>query len=638
MTPEREQRLAEALGEYVDLQARGEDADPDAFCRQHAELEPDLRAQLTTLLEMDERLEPPPELAGDELPERLSGHKILGVIGAGGMGRVLLAWDEGLARQVAVKILHRRYRDHPLVRARFLQEARAMARLSHPHVVRIYNLGQPEETPHFVMEYVEGVPLTEAARALPMRQKMELFHKVVLAVNFLHQHQVIHRDLKPGNILVGRDLEPKLLDFGLAVQVEESGERLTRFGELMGTPQYFSPEHTRAGSEVDARSDLFCLGIVLYELLTGVLPFRGETFAEQVHNIRDEDPALPRRLQPSLPGELQNICLKALEKNPASRYASALEMARDLERYLAGEPVLAAPTTYPRLMAGRVEQHLRELEGWRSDEILSAAEFDALKKGYDRLSEREDAWILEARRLTFSQVSLYLGAWVLVVGAALVVLFQFAGLTGTAAVLTVSAATAPAAWLGIRDWKRGRLRIAVAFLLAACLLLPTALVVSMAEYGLLAGFTRGDKKLEFFARFFDFERVTNARLWWSILLSVPAYLWLRRFTGSSVFSLVLAVMTALFSLVSLLRMGLLEWLDQDPGKLYFHLMPVALAFFVTSFLLERFKRTADSRYFYPIAVLFTWVSFSGVAAFHEPYTAWLKWAVPGRAVRSSIFS
>jgi hypothetical protein len=478
------------------------------------------------------------------------------------------------------------------------------------------------------MEYVEGAALTTAAQPLTLQQKAELMRKVALAVGFLNERQVIHRDLKPANILVGPDLEPKLLDFGLALHLSANEERLTLHGEVMGTPDYFSPEQARAEAPLDARSDVFSLGVVCYELLTGVLPFHAATLSDQIQSICEEDPVLPRRINAEIPGELQNVCMKALEKSPAARYHSAYEMAADLERFLAGDAVLAAPAAYARLMTGKVAQHLRELDGWKQDQIISDSEYDSFRKCYDRLVEREDAWIMEVRRLSLPQVALYLGAWILVVGAALIVLFQYAGLSGTPAVLVAAAATAPTGWIGIRAWKLDQRRIAVAFLLAFCLLLPIALLVAMGEYGLFSGFTQGKKSLELFSSFDGFKMTTNAQLWWSILLSLPVYYWLRRFTHASVFSLVMAVMAALWCLACLLRLGLMDWIDKDPGRPYFYLLPCAVLFFAVALALERLRLANDSRSFYPIAVAFTLAALTGVATYHEPYANWLKSVAP----------
>src|SRR5271157_517614 len=629
----REQLVANAVADYLDRLAQGETLDIEGFCRRYPGLEPDLRVALEAAAGIDAILQPaepplPDRPREAQLPERLSGHKILSEIGSGGMGRVLLAMDERLGRKIAIKVLSPRFQDNALLRERFMQEARAMAKLTHPHIAHIYSLGPPEEAPHFVMEYVEGAPLTEASRVLTLRQKVELMHKIVLAVDFLHQHQVIHRDLKPGNILVGPDLEPKVLDFGLVLLGKEQGNRLTLPGALLGTPDYFSPEQARATAPLDIRSDIFSLGTVSYELLTSELPFRGETLRDQVRRICEDDPALPRRIDSTIPGDLQNICLKALEKSPADRYASAREMANDLERFLAGEPVLAVPTSYSRLMVGKIDQHLRELAGWKQDHILSEYEFDSFRKLYERLVDREDAWIMAVRRLTLSQVSLYFGAWILVLGAALLMLFEYPRLTGTLSVLVESGAAASAAWIGVSSWHQGRRRTALAYLLAFCLLLPITLLVTMGRLNLLTAPTHGDVALEFFAKFESFKKITNAQLWWAILLSLPAYFWLRRFTRASVFSLALAVMSAVLVVVSLLRMGLLEWIDQDPGRVYLRLIPFAVLFFLVGILIERLHHSADSRYFYSVAVAATFVSLSGVALYHEPYAEWLKRVVP----------
>ncbi len=629
---DHETALADAIAEYVDLHAGSEEVDINALCRRHPDLEPELRAAIKTLSTLDETNPGDGEIpSGDDeppIPARLSGHKVLHEIGSGGMARVFAALDERLGRKVAVKVLKQRYWDNEPVRTRFLREAQALARLRHPNIVQIYHLGQNDEIPHFVMENVEGAPLTDAAAPLSVRQKVELLHKVATAVHYLHQNRIIHRDLKPGNILVGPDLQPKLLDFGLAHQAGSVDQRLTLHGEVLGTPQYFSPEQARGSETLDARSDIFTLGTIMYEMLTGNLPFPGDGFRRQIESICEEDPQIPRRLDPAIPGAVQDICMQALEKDPGKRYATARELAEDLGRFLAGEPVLAAPSSYGRRMAGKIEQHVRELEGWRQDHILSDLEFDAFRRGYGRLIEREDAWIMEARKLSLPQVGLYLGAWIMVVGAALIFLFRYRGLTGMPAVAVVAGAAIPTVWLGVRWWDAGRLRIAVAYLLAFCLLMPVFFVVTMQTGRLFAGLTHGREDLELIYQFQSFQPTTNAQLWWSLCLSLPVYLWLRKRTNSSVFSLAFAVVAALLWGVTLLRMGLLEWLDKDPGRVYLRLLPAAACFFVIAIVLERRRLTWDARYFYPVAVVFTYAALSGIAAVHEPYARWLGRTAP----------
>jgi hypothetical protein len=403
---------------------------------------------------------------------------------------------------------------------------------------------------------------------------------------------------------------------------------LTQAGLAIGTPDYESPEQASASAPLDARSDIFSLGVILYEVLTGTLPFRASSIAEQLQAICKQDPPLPRRVIPDIPGELQNICLKAMEKVPRDRYASAEEMATDLERFLAGEPVLAIPVSYSRMLEGKIQQHLRELESWKNDRIVTDSEYDGLRKGYGRLVEREDSWIMETRQLSFQQVSLYLGAWVVVIGSALIVLFRYHALHGIAAFALCCGALVPTAWIGMRWWRLDRRRIAVAFLLAFCLLLPVTLVVGMNEFGFFAGASKGRQSLELFSKMIGFRHTSNAQLWWAILLSLPVYYWLRRSTRSTVFSLVLATFGALLGIVTLLRMGLLEWLDEDPGRPYLYLIPCAAIFLAVALVLERLRQPGDSRYFYPFFLAFTYVSLTGLALFHEPLANWLKSMAP----------
>jgi len=628
--PDREHSIATALAEFLDRTAREEFVDVEQFCRQYAAIAVDLRPLLEALNGMDETVYLHPQIDADPvepLPERLSGHRILDEVGKGGMGRVLLAQDEGLNRKIAIKTLSARLSQEPSIRKRFMQEARALAQISHPNIVAIYSLGAPEEMPHFVMEYVDGVDLFTGTRALTIEQRAALMRKVALAVDVLHQNHILHRDLKPANILVGADLQPKLLDFGLARR-EDSAARLTLFGEIVGTPSYFSPEQTTGDKELDVRSDIFSLGTILYEVLTGVLPFPAEGIKRQTESIRQADPILPRRLNPEIPGDLQDICLKALEKKPENRYRSAREMAGDLERFLAGEKVHANPTTYTSLVSGKIEQHLREIDGWRNDKVLSDAEFDGFRRQYGRLVEREDAWILQARRLTFPQVSLYVGAWILIAGAALLFLFHFVRLSGTPRVLVAASVTMVTGWEGLVLWKKNQLRNGIAHLLALCLLVPIALLVAMVEYHIRA-IPAKDPDWELLHNISgSFREITNLQLWWAITLSMPAYLWLRRYTRSSVFSLVTSIMAVMLCVVTLARMGLIDWLNHDHSKIYFWLIPIALLFFGCGFVLERAKLPNDSRYFYPFAVAFTFVTLSGFASDYEPFQDSLRHTFP----------
>ncbi len=606
---ENEQRLADALAAMLDGRAPLDSATRASH--------PELAAELEALDEIDRVIEAP------ALPERLSGHKILVEIGSGGMGRVFLAVDEALGRKVAIKTLAARYAGDPGLRARFMHEARAMAKVTHPHLARIYSLGPQDEPPHFVMEYLEGAPLTRAALPLNFDQRAELMRKVVLGVQFLHDQGIIHRDLKPANVLVGADLEPKIVDFGLALDV--GGQRLSAIGEIVGTPEYLSPEQANGAEKLDARSDVFSLGAILYELLTGTPPFHGVNVSDLLQRIREEDPPLPRRLDPSIPRDLQNICLKALEKEPAHRYASAREMADDLRRFLAHEPVLAEPGAYSRLITAKVREHLADLLSWRRDLIVSEGEHEGIRKRYEKLLEREDAWILAARRLTLPQVTLYLGAWVLAVGAALIAFFPYPKLAGPPVVALAWAAAIPVGWIGIRTWRSCHYRVAIAYLLAFCLVAPVAVLVALEEAHWPGALTRGDVKLELYYRLDFSKHPTNAQLWWSILSGLPICWWLRRFTRAPVFSLMFATIGAMACLATLLRMGALEYLDHDSGRFFFQLVPCAVLFMAAGLFFEQVKKQPDdSRYFYPFAAAFMMAALTGVAIYHDPWAHWLK--------------
>lgn len=288
----------------------------------------------------------------EELPRpEIPGYDVLEVLGRGGMGIVYKAIDRQLGRHVAIKMVAAGPMITESARGRFQSEARAVAVLQHPHIAQVYRAETIERRPYFVMEFIDGGPLSAriAGEPQPPRYAAELVAKLADAIQFSHEKNVLHRDLKPGNVLLTQAGEPKVADFGLA-KFLDGDDSSTKTGEILGTPGYMSPE--QAGGvvkNIGAGSDIYSLGAILYELLTGRPPFRTPDPLRTVLMVISEDPVPPRTLQPTVPKDLETICLKCLEKSPAKRYPTAGELSADLRRFLAGEPIQARPV-------GRIER------------------------------------------------------------------------------------------------------------------------------------------------------------------------------------------------------------------------------------------------------------------------------------------
>jgi serine/threonine-protein kinase len=292
-------------------------------------------------------------------------YEIQSLLGEGGMGCVYRAWDRELKRTVAVKVL----RDAVVetIRERFRREGQAMAGVSHPNVVAVYDAGDEGGKPHLVMELVDGKPLNAFMREGEVRSRVALLEKAARGVAAAHEKGIVHRDLKPANILVTPAGEPKVTDFGLARAAREIGG-LTRTGITLGTPLYMAPEQVEGGGRgVSARTDVYALGAILYEMLTGRPPHECDDIVELYGRILMREPARPRSVDPRVPVDVETICLKALEKNPLARYAHAAAFADDLRRWLAGEPIVARPpSTLELLRRGIAGRSSRERRCWRS--------------------------------------------------------------------------------------------------------------------------------------------------------------------------------------------------------------------------------------------------------------------------------
>jgi serine/threonine protein kinase/WD40 repeat protein len=391
MPPPAFQRVEELFHQAVPLGPRERSTFLDSACAGDVEL----RAAIEQLLRHDEeetrtdsfltspvareaqRLRPDPPTvpdagrggttaAGTPLP-RIPGYEVLEELGRGGMGVVYRARQTSLHRIVALKMLLPESSAAPEMLARFRTEAEALARLHHPNIVPVYEIGECQGRPYFTMEYVAGPSLARVLDGRPQDAPAaaRLTEALARTLHAVHQAGLIHRDLKPANVLIAdsrlqiADLShviadkseilnlqsaiPKVTDFGLAKD-QTADRNLTQSGVAMGTPCYMAPEQARhRGNTVGPAADVYALGAMLYEMLTGRPPFDAETQAETIVQLLHEEPLSPARLRPQLPRDLVTICLKCLEKSPGRRYASAWDLAEDLRRFLAGEPVRARP-------------------------------------------------------------------------------------------------------------------------------------------------------------------------------------------------------------------------------------------------------------------------------------------------------
>src|SRR5215472_13360167 len=276
----------------------------------------------------------------------LGDYELLDEIGRGGQGVVFRARQKSLNRIVALKVIGLGQWATPAHLKRFRLEAEAAASLDHPCIVPIYEVGERDGSCYFSMKFVEGGQLDEVVKHTPIsiRQAVELIAKVAHTVHYAHEHGILHRDIKPGNILLDAKGEPQLTDFGLA-RLVESESTVTRTMEVLGTPSYMAPEQAAGNNtRLTSATDVYGLGAVFYQLLTSHPPFVGGTTYETIKLLLEDEPRPPRLWNPKIDRDLSTICLKCLEKDPTRRYSSALALAEDLERWLKREPILARRT------------------------------------------------------------------------------------------------------------------------------------------------------------------------------------------------------------------------------------------------------------------------------------------------------
>ncbi len=382
---DRDERLALLLSDLTDRLARGESVDLEDACRRHADLADGLRALWGAVVVADVAASNSDGAASNwdiaattpksdsaitdiALPCRFGDFELLEELGRGGMGIVYRACQLSLGREVAVKMILRGQFASGADRQRFRVEAEATARLDHPGIVPVYEVGEVSGRPYFNMKFIKGRTLGQrlAEGPLPAREAARILVSVARAIHEAHRHGVLHRDLKPSNILLDDDGQPHVTDFGLAKQLDDPAS-LTRSGAVLGTPAYMAPEQAAgARGEVGPASDVYSLGAVLYHMLTGRPPFQAASAVDTVLLVLEQDPVPPRMLNPKVDRDLEMITLKCLQKPTDLRYATAAALADDLEAYLNDESISARSGRFGQVLSRwmRETHHATVLENW----------------------------------------------------------------------------------------------------------------------------------------------------------------------------------------------------------------------------------------------------------------------------------
>jgi WD40 repeat protein/tRNA A-37 threonylcarbamoyl transferase component Bud32 len=350
MTADHEERLDEIIADYLLKRETGESVGPEALIASHPEFADEIREFFADEAQMQGIASP---LASPVISRRpvldkihyFGDYELIEEIARGGMGIVYKANQTSLNRIVAVKMILAGHLASETDAKRFQMEAESAASLKHSNIVAVHEVGRHDGQNYFSMDYIDGKNLSEITRdnPLPAKTAARYVHQIAQAIEFAHQQGTLHRDLKPSNVLIDSNDNVQITDFGLALRVDGDSQ-LTRTGQILGTPSYMPPEQAQnKRSLIGPGSDIYSLGAILYELLTGGPPFRAESAVETLRQVIETEPPSPRLLNPSVPCDLETICLKCLQKEPHKRYVTAQHLAEDLQRYLNSEPIVARP-------------------------------------------------------------------------------------------------------------------------------------------------------------------------------------------------------------------------------------------------------------------------------------------------------
>jgi hypothetical protein len=505
------------------------------------------------------------------------------------MGEVFKLKDLRLDRIVAAKVV-RPDRLRPLKAGvdAFLREARALALFSDRRIVQVFDFRPDADPPAIIMEFVEGFELGRIGPSLEFAQRARIMAEIAEAVHHAHTLGLQHRDLKPSNIMLDAQLAPRILDFGLS-----AGDP-TR-GHMAGTLPYVAPEQLDLSRPIDGRTDVYALGVIFYELLCGRPPYEGDDRAV-LASIREGHPRLPVEVDARVPEALQAIALVAMEADPAKRYQSALDMVADLKRFLDGRPILARPSVYATTLGSRVRPHLDQIGEWLKHRLIYPHEAERLRTAYRALDAPDDDWIVESRSLTYTQISLYLGAFLLVCGSLFyfVAARWFGRVEGVARPFFVLAVP----FVGLNAaahllYRKEHKAVAVAFYLAAVVLLPLFLLILFHEANLLVAAQGTPGQL------FEGGAVSNRQLQITTLVACAWCGWLALQTRTAALSTVFTILALLLTLAIASDFGLRAALEQGRwDAIALRLFPLVGVYAVLGLATERTGRPWFSRPLY----------------------------------------
>ena len=518
----------------------------------------------------------PAPAQADAMPV-IKGFRTVERLGSGGMGDVYKLQDLTLDRVVAAKVLHRAQADATRL-GELLREAKSMALFSDPRIVRIFELRADTDPPVIIMEHVEGFELGRVGPSLEFRQRAKVVKEIADAIHHAHALGLQHRDLKPSNIMLDGELRPKILDFGLS-----DGDPTS--GHLRGTPAYVAPEQLDPRQPIDARTDVYALGVIFYELLCGTLPYGGTDTRGLLDAIGRGRLRLPVEVDARVPEPLQAVALKAMELDPRDRYQTARDVSLDIGRFLDGLPVTARPTQYASTLEARVRPHLDEVAEWRRLKLIYPHEAERLQSAYRQLEAREDDWIVASRALTPSQISLYLGAFLLLAGS----LFYFAAhqIYEAASGTLEPYLTLGLPFLGLNVagrwlYRRGHQAVGVAFYLGGVGLLPLFLLIWLDEMGWWAA---GPEPV---GQLFAGGEVSNRQLQITAAAACAWSAWLAFRTRTAALSTVSTILLLVLALAVLGDFGLRSWFEEGEFDLLaLHLGPLVVAYAAIGVALER---------------------------------------------------